>query len=126
MNIKVYCKINTTIKWEKTLKKNKVIMEIFINCSLFNTNKVVSLYEPAHCNSSLTRGYPDDKSQYQTLIKRNSSIQRSIIQHRDNTVDIILFHEGNISKFDQEYINSKSQIKIKSLLMFQSIFMMRD
>ena len=62
---------------------------------------------------ALTRGYPDDKSQYQTLIKRNSSIQRSIIQHRDNTVDIILFHEGNISKLDQEYINSKSQIKIK-------------
>ena len=108
MNIKVYCKINTTIKWEKTLKKNKVIMEIFINCSLFNTNKELYLYMSLRIAIvALTRGYPDDKSQYQTLIKRNSSIQRSIIQHRDNTVDIILFHEGNISKFDQEYINSK-------------------
>jgi len=62
---------------------------------------------------ALTRGYPNDQSQYQTLIKRNASIHKSINQHRNNTADIILFHEGNISDLDQHYIKSNSQDEIK-------------
>ena len=62
---------------------------------------------------ALTRGYPNDQSQYQTLIKRNASIHKSINQHRNNAADIILFHEGNISDLDQHYIKSNSQDEIK-------------
>ncbi len=62
---------------------------------------------------ALTRGYPNNQSQYQTLIRRNESIHRSINRHRNNPVDIILFHEGNISDSDQDYIKSNSQDKIK-------------
>ncbi len=62
---------------------------------------------------ALTRGYPNNQSQYQTLIKRNESIHRLINRHRDNPADIILFHEGNISDSDQDYIKSNSQDEIK-------------
>ena len=60
---------------------------------------------------ALTRGYPNDQSQYQTLIKRNASIHKSINQHRNNAADIILFHEGNISDLDQHYINQIHKTK---------------
>tara|TARA_B100000674_G_C37762682_1_gene878734 strand:+ start:102 stop:989 length:888 start_codon:yes stop_codon:yes gene_type:complete len=62
---------------------------------------------------ALTRGYPNDQSKYQTLIKRNLSIQKFIIKHRKNASDMILFHEGNISSLDQDYINSESEVEIK-------------
>tara|TARA_A100001011_G_C14131789_1_gene765766 strand:- start:71 stop:952 length:882 start_codon:yes stop_codon:yes gene_type:complete len=55
---------------------------------------------------ALTRGYPQEKSSYSSLIKRNASIYEHINKFRDNPADIILFHEGNISSNDQKYINS--------------------
>ena len=55
---------------------------------------------------ALTRGYPQEKSSYRSLIKRNTSIYEHINKFRDNPADIILFHEGNISSNDQKYINS--------------------
>lgn len=55
---------------------------------------------------ALTRGYPENKSGYCSLIKRNNSIYNHINKIRDIPTDMILFHEGNISKKDQDYINS--------------------
>ncbi len=62
---------------------------------------------------ALTRGYPSNKSKYDSLIERNYSIYEHINSKRGNPTDMILFHEGNISIEDQEYINSKYQYKIK-------------
>lgn len=61
---------------------------------------------------ALTRGYPDDKSKYDSLIERNYSIYKHINCKRENPADMILFHEGNISIKDQEYINSKYEYQI--------------
>lgn len=55
---------------------------------------------------ALTRGYPNNRSLYSDLIKRNDSIFKNIINLRNKQTDLILFHEGNISKSDQDYINS--------------------
>ena len=62
---------------------------------------------------ALTRGYPNDRSLYSDLIKRNDSIFSKINKYRRTPSDIILFHEGNISVDDQEYINSHSKNLIK-------------
>lgn len=62
---------------------------------------------------ALTRGYPQNKSLYNTLIKRNNSIYNHINRHRDVPADMILFHEGNISLEDQSYINSHYPDEIK-------------
>lgn len=62
---------------------------------------------------ALTRGYPNNLELYDTLIKRNNSIHKRINKLRKEPVDIVLFHEGNISKFDQNYINSQSRDEIK-------------
>ena len=47
---------------------------------------------------ALTRGYPNNLELYNTLIKRNNSIHKRINKLRKEPVDIVLFHEGNISK----------------------------
>lgn len=62
---------------------------------------------------ALTRGYPQNKSLYDTLIKRNESIYNHINKHRNVPADMILFHEGNISSDDQSYINSHYPGKLK-------------
>jgi len=51
----------------------------------------------------LTRGYSDPKK-YNSLIERNKNIEINL----DNKIytDIIIFHEGNISYLDQQYIQS--------------------
>jgi hypothetical protein len=49
----------------------------------------------------LTRGYKD-VSKYSDLIKRNNSITV------DNSIDILIFHEGNIEESHQKYISSFS------------------
>lgn len=61
---------------------------------------------------ALTRGYPHDLSKYENLIKRNFSIYENIINKQETPIDMLLFHEGNISINDQEYINSKNEHKI--------------
>lgn len=61
---------------------------------------------------ALTRGYPTDKSLYSDLIKRNISIYEKIIKFTTDEIDLILFHEGNISLLDQKYISSNYPSKI--------------
>ena len=61
---------------------------------------------------ALTRGYPENKKLYDTLIQRNNSIYKQITEHRKNPIDVILFHEGNISEDDQNYISSHYPEKI--------------
>ena len=61
---------------------------------------------------ALTRGYPKNKKLYDTLIQRNNSIYKQINQHRKIPADVILFHEGNISDDDQNYISSHYPEKI--------------
>ena len=61
---------------------------------------------------ALTRGYPENKKLYDTLIQRNNSIYKQITEHRNNPIDVILFHEGNISEDDQNYISSHYPEKI--------------
>ena len=62
---------------------------------------------------ALTRGYPNNKSLYDSLIKRNNAIYNHINQFRKSPSDIILFHEGNISEDDQNYIGSHYPDEIK-------------
>ena len=46
---------------------------------------------------ALTRGYPSNKDLYSDLIKRNLSIYERIIKLSSDEIDLVLFHEGNIS-----------------------------
>ena len=62
---------------------------------------------------ALTRGYPNEITKYDDLLKRNMSIFYNINNKRENPADLILFHEGNISKSDQQYINSQYPEEIK-------------
>lgn len=62
---------------------------------------------------ALTRGYPKDKSLYKSLIKRNNSIYEHINKLRKAPVDVLLFHEGNISLSDQGYISKHSMGELK-------------
>ena len=62
---------------------------------------------------ALTRGYPKNRSLYDKLIKRNEYIYKNINSLRSSPLDLILFHEGNISTDDQNYINSHSSQNIK-------------
>jgi len=50
----------------------------------------------------LTRGYPR-LEQYVKLIQRNMAVEKHL---RDKTIDIVIFHEGNITQQQQEYIQS--------------------
>ncbi len=62
---------------------------------------------------ALTRGYPENRSLYDSLIKRNNSIYNYINKFRDTPADILLFHEGNISLDDQNYIGSHYPDELK-------------
>jgi len=57
---------------------------------------------------ALTRGY-NDLSRYDVLIKRNISIYEKI-SVINNNFDVILFHEGNITDEQQNYIQSKTPL----------------
>lgn len=52
------------------------------------------------CIAVLTRGY-SDITKYSMLIKRNQHISANL---KDNTIDILIFHEGNINEEHQKYI----------------------
>lgn len=56
----------------------------------------------------LTRGYPDNKSHYDDLLHRNKKIYENINSKLSNPYKLILFHEGNISLSDQDYIQNNS------------------
>ena len=61
----------------------------------------------------LIKGYPENLECYEKLINRNISIYEKINKHREIKADLILFHEGNISNFDQNYIQTNSPEIIK-------------
>lgn len=52
------------------------------------------------CVALLTKGYTE-LHEYNTLIKRNNHISQHLI---DKSIDILIFHEGNISESHQVYI----------------------
>ena len=56
------------------------------------------------CIAVLTRGY-SDISGYDLLIKRNFEIQRNLC---NKSIDILIFHEGNITGEHQSYIIDKT------------------
>jgi hypothetical protein len=62
------------------------------------------------CIAVLTRGY-DDINQYQQLIRRN----KHIVYHlEDKSIDILIFHEGNIKEDHQTFIkNETPEIKLQ-------------
>ena len=62
--------------------------------------------------AALVRGYPE-KSGYESLIKRNKFINKNITSKVKHPVDLILFHEGNITENQQKYIVDKSDTPIK-------------
>ena len=62
--------------------------------------------------AALVRGYKETKN-YKNLIKRNKFIYKNIICKTDQKIELILFHEGNISIEHQDFINSKSLEKYK-------------
>lgn len=55
-----------------------------------------------NCITVLTRGY-DDINKYHKLIKRNIHISNNL---NDKSMDILIFHEGNITNEQQVYIKS--------------------
>jgi hypothetical protein len=62
------------------------------------------------CIAVLTRGYSDIIS-YSKLIKRNKHISNNL---EDKSIDILIFHEGNITDEHQIYIyNETPELKIK-------------
>lgn len=66
---------------------------------------------------ALTRGYPKNRSKYDSLLQRNDAIYECINKEREEPADVILFHEGNISEQDQQYIinNSKGSLIFKNV-----------
>lgn len=66
---------------------------------------------------ALTRGYPEDRSKYDSLLERNNAIYNCININRTTPADVIIFHEGNISEQDQQYITTNS----KGSLIFKDV-----
>lgn len=58
------------------------------------------------CIAVLTRGYKTNK-EYETLCKRNKSIEINLI---DKEIDILIFHEGNITIEQQSYISNHTPL----------------
>jgi len=56
------------------------------------------------CIALLTRGY-NDRTKYGSLIQRNIHIDNNLV---DKTIDILIFHEGNINQEDQVYIKNNT------------------
>ena len=75
------------------------------------------------CIAVLTRGY-SDISMYSKLISRNIAIQKNL---SDKTIDILVFHEGNITKEHQTYIKNETPylklifINVNNGLAFKSL-----
>lgn len=66
--------------------------------------------------SVLTKGYSDN-SQYDTLINRNNFIYDNITTKSKLQFDMVIFHEGNITSEQQEYISKNS----KAPLLFRDV-----
>ena len=62
------------------------------------------------CIAVLTRGYYDI-NMYSSLIRRNVEIQKNLT---DKTIDILIFHEGNINQEHQTHISKETpELKIQ-------------
>lgn len=66
----------------------------------------------------LTRGYPNETKKYDDLIKRNNLIYKNINSKLAKPYKMIIFHEGNISFSDQNYIQKNSPEKLKFINIF--------
>ena len=66
--------------------------------------------------SVLTKGYGNN-NQYDTLITRNNLIYDNIIIKSTLQFDMVIFHEGNITTEQQEYISKNS----KATLLFRDV-----
>tara|TARA_B100001057_G_scaffold499935_1_gene612595 strand:+ start:4163 stop:5053 length:891 start_codon:yes stop_codon:yes gene_type:complete len=75
-----------------------------------------SLSEIKYCICVLTRGYKH-KIQYSDLIRRNKAISH-VLREEPINYEIVIFHEGNIDKEQQEYIKVKSK---NNEIVFKSI-----
>lgn len=68
----------------------------------------------------LTRGYSDINNYY-SLIQRNKSINKNL---KDKSTDILIFNEGNISLFQQEYIKYQTpDLNIKFITITNKAFL---
>jgi hypothetical protein len=56
----------------------------------------------------LTRGY-NSLEEYSSFIKRNKSIEENI----KNDYDFLVFHEGNITEYQQSYIKSQTSLPLQ-------------
>lgn len=77
--------------------------------------------EKKNCIAVLTRGY-NELIQYDKLIKRNNHIDKNL---KDKSIDILIFHEGNIVEKHQIFIKDQTPLlKIQfidiSTIAFQS------
>lgn len=64
------------------------------------------------CIAVLTKGY-QDISDYHKLILRNECIEKKMNDLEKEEIDILIFHEGNITDLDQEFIkNMTPSLKI--------------
>ena len=72
---------------------------------------------------ALTRGYDGNLIKYSDLIKRNNLIFKNIQLSSSYDLKIILFHEGNISDKDQNYIiNNTNYLAGSNLNLIDGIF----
>ena len=55
----------------------------------------------------LTRGYTE-KNQYQWLLQRNKYLEK----YYNSNIDYVIYHEGNISKDHQKYINNETLLPL--------------
>ena len=69
----------------------------------------------------LSRGY-FFKRNYKQLINRNNSIIERIAKKNNTQFDILIFHEGNISDSDKNYINKKSPDCIINYISLKQFF----
>lgn len=94
------------------LAKKKIFINIKNNENIRNENKELDINTDYEGDISkiaivvLTRGYNSLKD-YSTLIKRNQNIEKCL---KNKEIELVFFHEGNITDTHQKYIrdNSKS------------------
>ena len=68
----------------------------------------VDIDDAAVAIATLTRGGFADHIGYDSLIKRNISIETYVYGFQNQNKDVLIFHEGNVSLADQDYIQSKT------------------
>ena len=89
-----------------------LITLVVLICNCFKKDKFENY---KNCIAVLTKGYKNN-SQYSDLIKRNEHILNNCYK-KLNYPDILIFHEGNITLEQQNYIQSKtSKLPLKFII----------